>query len=187
MRRLAAGTVAVLATLALATGCGPWLPDPDPSPEPSTTSESLAPEHQLDATNTTITYAFTDSSVDPSYHRSFTLTVEGGVGTIVIDAYGDELARDEQEVSSAVVEDLIDAYNTGELAGVFGWEAADDEVCDGGRTFELTLEDDAERAEASLYECGGDNADHLAALTDAADPLLDGFDIESLTEGRYEP
>ncbi|WP_420114140.1 hypothetical protein [Pseudactinotalea sp.] len=183
MRRLASGAASVLAAVALATGCGPGPSGPDPS----TTSESLAPEHQFDPAATTITYAFTDSSVPPEYHRSFTLTVEGGVGTIVVDSYGDETARDEQEVSSAVVEDLVDAYNAGELAGVFGWEAADGGGCDGGRTFALALENDTEVAEASLLQCAGDNADLLQALTDAADPLLDAFDIESLTEGRYEP
>ena len=40
----------------------------------------------------TVTYAFTDSSVPPQYHRSVTLTVTRDEAHIVVDSYGDVLA-----------------------------------------------------------------------------------------------
>lgn len=181
MRRLAAGAASVLAAVALATGCGPGPSGPDPS----TTSESLAPEHQFDPAATTITYAFTDSSVPPEYHRSFTLTVEGGVGTIVVDSYGDETARDEQEVSSAVVEDLVDAYNAGELSHVFEPDLPDDEGCAGGQTFALALAEGDTEDSTSIYRCSEESDERALELAEAAAPLLESFDIATLTEDRY--
>lgn len=162
--------IAVVA-LAAATGC-----DGGGSP---------VPDHQFSATDTTITYAFTDSSVPPEYHRSFVLTIVDGVGTVVVDSYGDETASDEQEVSSAAVEGVIDSYNAGELSGVFNPDLPDDEGCAGGQTFALTLEDATEEASTSIYRCDDASEDAALALAEAASPLLEDFDISALTEDRY--
>lgn len=158
---------AVLATAAVAGGC------------------SAEPAHQFDPAATTIVYEFTDSSVPPEYHRSFTLTVEGGIGTIVVGTYDEETARDEQEVSSAVVEDLVAAYNAGDLADVFDVKLPDDNGCGGGQTFELTFDDGSEEASTTIYRCSDESEEPALALAAVADPLLDPFDIDTLTEGRY--
>lgn len=167
-------TAAAFAVALLATGCDPELPQPDP-----------APEHQFAPADTTITYAFTDSSVPPEYHRSFVLTVTGGVGTVVVDSYDEEMARDEQEVSAAVVEGLIDAYNEGDLTDVFEPDLPDDEGCAGGQTFALTLEDAEEEASTTIYRCADGSEELALALAEAAGPLLEVFDIGALTEDRY--
>lgn len=169
MKRLRMTAAVALAAVALTAGC-----DSGPS----------APEHQFSAADTTITFSFTDSSVAPEHHRSFVLTIVDGRGTIVVDSYGDETARDEQPVSSDAVEDLLASYNAGELAEAFG--PTDPETgCAGGTAVGLTLEDDEATATTSISQCGGANEVAAATLRDAIDPLLQAFDIADLTEGRY--
>ena len=76
MRRTVLRAVVLSAALVLVAACGG-------STDPATAG---LPD------DATVTYAFTDSSVPPQYHRSVTLTVTRDEAHIVIDSYGDVLA-----------------------------------------------------------------------------------------------
>lgn len=162
---------ALIAVAAVATACD---------------AGATEPRHEFLSADTTITYRFTDSSVPPEYHRSFVLTIAGGVGTVVVDSYGQETARDEQEVSDAVVQDFLTEYHEGGLDEIFEADIPEDDGCAGGTTVALTLED-AEVTEAiSIYRCGTDEGERAAiAMMEATLPLLGPFDMPGLTEDRY--
>ncbi len=135
----------------------------------------------LDPASTTVEFVFTDASVPPEHHRSFTLTVADGTGTVVVDAYGDEIDRDERPVDDEAVTELVEAFNSGDLDAAFDTEGAD---CDGGTSLELTLDDGDTRESTEVDDCGGGSraADDLRA---AVAGLLASFDIAELTDGRY--
>lgn len=175
MNHLLRCAAAVLAAVALLSACGSSSTATD---EPDETG------HAFDSADTTVEFVFIDSSVAPEYHRSFTLTVVDGTGTVVVDVYGDETTREEAGVDPGAVADLLAAYRDGELDAAFE-DVRDDDGCSGGTTFELTLDDGRERAATSVYRCGGVNDELAETLATAVAPLLDAFDIVALTDGRY--
>lgn len=168
LRRAIIATGAAAAAVLVLSGC---VGTPDTKP--------------TDVADAEITYSFTDSSVPPQYHRSFTLTVENGVGTLVVSAYGDELSRTEEQIDQKLIDDLFAQYRAGDLDDVFDPNSGDD-GCAGGTTYALELESaDDEQATTSIYVCGGDSKELAAELRAATDPIVNTFDIEELTEGRY--
>lgn len=168
LRRTIMATAAAAAAVLVLSGCG-GTPDPKPT----------------DVADAEITYSFTDSSVPPQYHRSFTLTIENGVGTLVVSAYGDELSRTEEQIDHKLIDDLFAQYRAGDLDDVFHPNTGDD-GCAGGTTYALELESaDDEHAATSIYSCGSDSEKLAAKLREAADPIVNTFDIEELTERRY--
>lgn len=141
--------------------------------------------HTFDAAEVAITYAFVDGSVAPEYHRSFTLAVEAGTGTLVVDVYGEELHRAEAAIDQGAVEDLLASYADGDLDRAFDPEDSAD-GCTGGSTFILRIEDQSSGVIEStdIYRCLS-NDESMAELRRATDPLVAHFDIEDLTDGRY--
>lgn len=153
--------------------------------EPVETADTSAStvEPAFDPATTSVVYAFTDSSVPPNYHRSFTLEVRDGQGTVVVTAYGDELDRAEAEVDPAAVEALLSAYSSGELERAFDPESSDD-GCTGGRTHVLSIDDGHEQVSTEVLRSQR-NEQAEAELVRATADLLEPFDIATLTDGRY--
>lgn len=142
------------------------------------------PVATFDPAATTITYSFTDSSVPPEYHRSFDLTIADGTGTVVVRTYDEEVAREEAAVDPAAVNELVTAYNDGDLSEVFA-TPEDDDGCTGGTGVAIVLDDGEHQDEAELYVCDDANTEAATQLRTAVAPLLAAFDIEEVTEGRY--
>jgi hypothetical protein len=84
----------------------------------------------------TVTYAFTDSSVPPQYHRSVTLTVTRDEAHIVIDSYGDVLADERVPTPASVWETLGSTLPSVETLTL----EAPGEGCTGGTALRVTVE-----------------------------------------------
>ncbi|MDX2086565.1 MAG: hypothetical protein SFX73_01890 [Kofleriaceae bacterium] len=54
----------------------------------------------------TIEYSFHDKSVPPQYHRSYTIRLAAGGGSIVVDVYGDTIAQETIALSADDWRDL---------------------------------------------------------------------------------
>lgn len=120
MRRTVLRAVVVSAALVVLAACGG-------STDPVTTG---LPD------DATVTYAFTDSSVPPQYHRSVTLTVTRDEAHIVIDSYGDVLADERVPTPASVWETLGSTLPAVEALTV----EASGEGCTGGTALRLTVE-----------------------------------------------
>lgn len=132
-----------------------------------------------DANRASVTYRFRDSSVEPEYHRSYTLDLVGGDdgahGQLVVDSYGDELHRVDVDVEPAVWQQAVAGLAEVDLT------ETDNDGCDGGtgRSVQVDIAGDV-IVEADLEVCGDDgrrDADELDALIA---PLLAGLELEEL-------
>lgn len=90
----------------------------------------------LDPATTEVVLAFTDSSVAPEYHRSYTLTVSAKGVHVVVDSYGDVL----HDVTEDVPEEQWDAFvaDLPDRLDALPEPQADD-GCAGGTGTELTV------------------------------------------------
>ncbi|WP_420114139.1 hypothetical protein [Pseudactinotalea sp.] len=140
------------------------------------------PEAEFDPATTTVEYTFTDASVAPEVQRSFELTAADGAATVVVTRPDGDLIE-EQVLSDDAIASLVTAYNAGELEDVF--EADPSAPCTGASSQRLVLDGGENRAEISFTYCGDTNAEARTQLASAVAPLLDPFDIDTLTEGRY--
>jgi hypothetical protein len=109
----------------------------------------------------TVTYAFTDSSVPPQYHRSVALTVTRDEAHIVIDSYGDVLA-DERVPTPASVWGTLGST----LPAVESLTVADPgEGCTGGTGISLTVETpEGPLLDLAPQFCAGSNEDLEAPI-----------------------
>jgi len=157
-----AGAAGVLATAV--AGCGD-----DAGSAPS-----------VDADTAVVEYRFTDSSVPPEYHRSYTLTVAGGEARIVVDSYGDVLHDETAAVDDATWTALLD-----DVEQLDGLGDDPDDQCDGGTSHELQVTDrdhaDGDPAVAAhVGVCGGSGRDDADQVERAVQPALDLFDMDLL-------
>lgn len=108
-----------------------------------------------------ITYTFTDSSVPPQYHRSWTLTVTKEGEQIVIDSYGDVLADEQTSTPAQVWSELAAGLPALKELTV----SEDTQGCTGGTGEAAQVEAGGSvLLDLSVYECGGVNADVAEAL-----------------------
>jgi hypothetical protein len=134
----------------------------------------------VDPDTAVVEYRFTDSSVPPEYHRSYTLTVTDGEARIVVDSYGDVLHDETEDVDAATWTELLDHV---ERVDGLGDEPDDD--CDGGTSHELRVTD-GEHSEsdpavgAHVGVCGGSGRSDADQLEQAVQPALDLFDMDVL-------
>lgn len=180
MRRAAALMAMVGLSLGLAACDGS-----DPEPDESESSSGAGGDRSVlfDADDVVISYHFTDASVQPDTHRSFELQATAGTGTVTVSAYGDTLDTVESDVDPAAIEGLLTAFETGDLDAIF--HAPEIEACDGGTSYFLKLMGVEHSVSARVDVCGGDGRDLAEQLVTAMQPLLEPFDIEDLTDGRY--
>lgn len=179
---VATAVVGIVAALTLAA-CGDPESEPDVEVDANDTAAESSEELAFDPTTVKIDYIYTDSSIPPEYHRSFSLTIEDGVGTVVVDVYGDEVDRAEADIDVAAIEELIRAYSDGELAHAFDPEEYL-EGCTGGTRHQLSFDDGTTSDATDFIRCQT-NDDAVAELETATSAVLEPFDIGTLTEGRY--
>lgn len=128
------------------------------TPEASPGMSTAVPSGALSDT-ATVTYAFTDASVPPQYHRSFRLTVTRGTTSIVVDSYGDVLAEESvptpPEVWAALDPAALESLTV----------TSTEEGCTGGTSTGLTVVDGSDTlVDLQAEECGGLNEVAVAAI-----------------------
>jgi len=117
-----------------------------------------------------IEYHYGDSSVEPEFHRSYTLTISSDEVHVVVDSYGDVLQDTTAPVPAEVWTGLVE--NVGELAAIDPDDG--DDGCDGGTSRSMTVTDGGEAVyDVAFGVCGGAN--------DAAADRLDAY-VAPVTE-----
>jgi hypothetical protein len=109
MRRAVALVVSSLLLVAGAAACGTSAGDDALTGSDGTETDGTATDElpsALDPATTEVVLAFTDSSVAPEYHRSYTLTVNAQGVHVVVDSYGDVL----HDVTEDVPDDQWSAF-----------------------------------------------------------------------------
>lgn len=104
---------------------------------------------------TRVEYIYTDSSVPPQYHRSFVIEVTGDSALVVVDSYGEVLARETRAVTLDEFHALLETLAGAGLSIV---PEKENEGCTGGTTETVVLysgEDELFRG--WVYHCGGEN------------------------------
>ena len=134
----------------------------------------------LDPATAEVEYRFNDSSVAPEYHRSYTITVQGGEARMVVDSYGDELHDVTEPVDDEVWTDLL-----ARVAALppTGGEPSDD--CTGGTSRELQATDVKHppgdpAVLVRAAPCGGEGEEDADAIDAAVEPVVALFDTEEL-------
>lgn len=126
-----------------------------------------------------IEYHYGDSSVEPQYHRSYTLTVSSDEVHIVVDSYGDVLHDTTAPVPAEVWTELVE--NGGELAAI---DPDGDDSCDGGTSRSMTVTGGGEAVyDVSFGVCGGVNRDAADRLDAYVAPVIEAIpDWETLVD-----
>lgn len=104
---------------------------------------------------TRIVYEFTDSSVPPQYHRSFTIAVNDSNATIVVDSYGEILAERSYQITQEQFATVLKTLTIANMSTVPEGESPD---CTGGTTETVSVYRNAERVlRGWIYHCGDEN------------------------------
>ncbi|NOQ72779.1 MAG: hypothetical protein GQ574_12285 [Crocinitomix sp.] len=85
-----------------------------------------------------IEYAFSDASVSPEYHRSYTISIDKSLVSISVDSYGDILTVENQPIDIDEFTALIETINASNLTS---GRNTPDEPCDGGTGESLTIKE----------------------------------------------
>lgn len=147
--------------------------------DPSTHIDRGAP---ADPATASVHVHFTDSSVPPEYHRSWDLELDQQRVRLVVDSYGDVIARKTVKMPRAkwerFVADLADHLDT------LDDPEAVDPGCTGGTTMSLQIEDAAAWADTSM-EVENCASDHNRAVSQRIGQMVKQFtdlvDLEALT------
>jgi len=117
------------------------------------------------------TYRFTDSSVPPPFHRSYTIAADKDSVRLTVDSYGETLAHKEYPmpenglgmIGSALLKHKINKRSKGKEGN----------GCTGGTTESISLatKEDAHFFSASIYHCG--STDYGTLIGDLDSFLLD--------------
>ena len=104
---------------------------------------------------TRVEYRYTDSSVPPQYHRSFVIDVTRDTARVVVDSYGEVLARDSRAISP---EEFRAVLETIEEAGLTIVPEKENEGCTGGTTETVVLYGEGGILfQGWVYHCAGDD------------------------------
>ncbi len=104
---------------------------------------------------TRVEYRYTDSSVPPRYHRSFVIEVTRDTARVVVDSYGDVLARDSRAIAP---EEFRAVLETIEGAGLTTVTEKENEGCTGGTTETVVMYgDEDELFRGWVYHCAGED------------------------------
>lgn len=105
---------------------------------------------------TLIKYRFTDSSVPPQYHRSFTINLTNDSLTMVVDSYGTLINEIKQSSTKSNFEKALNLLESSKLS--LRNEKTDDKGCTGGTTENIELfRNDKSYFDAYVYHCGNSN------------------------------
>lgn len=143
--------------------------DPEPDPEPATPA---------DPTTTMVRVQFRDSSVPPEYHRSWDLVLDADGIELVVDSYGDVVAKEAARMPAEEWEEFVaglaeDVEDLGEPSTVDG-------DCDGGTGMglDVTGAGDADTSLA-ISNCNTDgNAEMIERIKEMVRPFSDRVNLE---------
>lgn len=100
-----------------------------------------------------IEYHYGDSSVPPQYHRSYVISVTAQRIAVVVDSYGDVLARREYSAPKAVPARLMALLEGG---GVQAGPQQESRGCTGGTTERIICRAGGRVVlDVQVYHCGG--------------------------------
>lgn len=138
-------------------------------------------DHTVTKPITKIVYSFTDASVPPQYHRSYTITVTRDRSHIIVDSYGDILADETIDVPEQTMDTLagyIEKYQIKE-----GGLKSDTAVLTGGTSKSLKVYSDKDiLLEGTVYQRGEHLEGSLSGDIDSFTKKLEGLipDFSSL-------
>lgn len=103
---------------------------------------------------TQVSYSYIDSSVPPRYHRSYTITITESSITVVVDSYGDVLAREIYPAGPDVLKEATARLREhGIRAGI---KRRGKRGCTGGNGEAIGWETvQGKQFYATVYHCGG--------------------------------
>lgn len=120
-------------------------------------------------------YEFTDSSVPPPFHRSYTIDVNKDSVCLTVDSYGDTLAHKEYSMPENGLEMIANALLKHKINKRF--QEKKSKGCTGGTTRAISWRTkNKDFFDASLYRCGGKD---YGTLVGDIDSFL--IDIRPLT------
>ena len=106
-----------------------------------------------------IIYRFQDSSVDPFYHRSYTITMTESQISILVDVYGDIIAEKTYTLKQKELEQIKTVIKN---AGVSNTTYPANPGCAGGTAESVAFYSNEELAfSGNVYHCGGSNSGNL--------------------------
>lgn len=115
------------------------------------------------------TYDFSDSSVPPPFHRSYSITIESTSVKLVIDSYGDILLNETYLINS---DQFLDFINKLRACGIKKKpENKEKHGCTGGTgdAFNLFFSE-KEKVSGGIYHCGGKDYGNIKGnLSEAKD------------------
>lgn len=115
-------------------------------------------------------YEFTDSSVPPPFHRSYTIDVDKDTVHLTVDSYGDTLAQKEYPMPENGFELIANAFLKHKINKRFKEKKS--KGCTGGTTRAISWRTkNNDFFDASLYRCGG--TDYGTMIGDIDSFLLD--------------
>jgi hypothetical protein len=128
-------------------------------------------------------YRYNDASVDPEFHRSYTLSLVGGgdaapaTGTFVVDAYGDVLHEADVTVEPDTWSAALDELASGDRDDV-----EVDGGCSGGTSRQLVIRSSGDDValDRTVQVCGAEGGDAADELDAAIAPLLAELDLATL-------
>jgi len=126
-------------------------------------------------------YEFTDSSVPPPFHRSYTIAVDKDSVQLIVDSYGETLAQKEYPMPENGLEMIKTALLKHKINKAF--KERKSKGCTGGTTEEISfgMPEEPNFFSARVYHCGGTD---YGTLTGDVDSFL--LDIRPLTPDLKE-
>ena len=104
---------------------------------------------------TRVEYIYTDSSVPPQYHRSFVIEVTRDSARVVVDSYGEVLARETRAIAPDEFQALLETL---EEAGLSIVPEKENEGCTGGTTETVVMyKEEGEFFRGWVYHCAGED------------------------------
>lgn len=103
-----------------------------------------------------IIYRYSDSSVPPAYHRSYTITIDQKQIHLVVDSYGNTLTDDFFESDKPAFNTILNLFN--ECDFKCGMNREDHRGCSGGTGEKIIIiGSEGNLFDASVYHCGNED------------------------------
>lgn len=130
----------------------------------------------LDPDLTQIDYRFTGPSVEPKYHRSYSLIASAGEANIVVDSYGDVLYDETAPIDDETWRALVRAAASLDIPS-----SGDSDDCVGGGFRELLVTEGGDPIlDVAVNVCGDESQAQVDVVDGFMAPLLALFDMETL-------
>jgi hypothetical protein len=130
-------------------------------------------------------YSFTDASVEPSYHRSYTIVVTNSEISITVDVYGTVIAEKSYSLSSNDFNSIKKTIMNAEPSNT---PYRGNNGCAGGTGESLSLYyEDKQVFAGSIYHCGGKDSGNFKGDINSIKKVLISLipDFYELLETEY--